>query len=84
MDDIVIIRVLEEDEEPPPDAVMLPALEDMELEEGVRHLMRYWGLDEADARFYLAVARGEIEGDIITVREDGSERAAARRDRNSA
>ena len=84
MDDIVVIRVLDEDEEPPPDAVALPALEDMEPEEAVRHLMEYWGLDEADARFYLAIARGEIEGDVIAVNEDDPERAAASRERNSA
>lgn len=84
MDDIVVIRVLGENEEPPPDAVALPALEDMEPEEAVRHLMEYWGLGEADARFYLAIARGEIEGDVITVDEDGSEQPRADRNRASA
>jgi hypothetical protein len=84
VDDIVVIRVLEEDEEPPADAVALPALEDMEPEEGVRHLMEYWGLDEADARFYLAIARGEIDGDIIAVRDEDAKPAVVRRDRSSA
>ena len=71
MDDIVVIRVLKEDEEPPPDAVALPALEDMEPETAVRHLMEYWGLDEANARFHLALARGEIDGDAYAVDDDG-------------
>ena len=34
MDDIVVIRVLDEDEEPPLDAVEIPALKDMEPEDG--------------------------------------------------
>ena len=71
MDDIVVIQVLDEEEEPPPDAVALPALEDMEPEEAVRHLMEYWALDEADARFYLAIARGEIDGDAYAVDDNG-------------
>jgi hypothetical protein len=84
VDEIVVIRVLDEDEELPPDAIVLPALEDMEPEEGVRHLMEYWGLDEADARFYLAIARGEIDGDVIDVHEEAAKRTVGRRDRNSA
>ena len=84
MDDIVVIRVLEEDEEPPHDAIAMPALEDMEPETAIRRLMEVWGLGEADARFHLAIARGEIEGDTIAVREDDAARAIARRDRSSA
>lgn len=84
MDDIVVIRVLEEGEEPPADAVEIPALKDMEPEEALRRLMDVWGLDEADARFHLALARGEIKGDVIAVREENADRAIARRDRNSA
>lgn len=84
MKDWAAVRVLEEDEEPPADAVMLPALEDMKTEEGVRHLMDYWGLGEADARFYLAIARGEIDGCTIDVHKEAPERAVPNRDRNSA
>ena len=46
--------------------------------------MEYWGLDEADARVYRAIARGEIDGDINAVSEDDAKRAAARRNRSSA
>ena len=84
MKDWAAVRVLEEDEEPPADAVMLPALEDMEPEEGVRHLMDYWGLGEADARFYLAIARGEIDGCTIDVHKETPERTVSNRDRHSA
>jgi len=84
MEDIVVVRVLEEDEEPPRDAVAMPAREDMEPEAAVRRLIDVWGLSEADARFHLAVARGEIEGDIIAVQETSAHRTARQRDRNSA
>jgi hypothetical protein len=84
VDEIIVIRVLEEDEEPPADAVALPALADMEPEEGIRHLMEYWGLDEVDARFYLAIARGEIDGDTVAVRDDDAARAELPRKRSSA
>lgn len=71
MDDIIVIRVLEEDEEPPRDAVEIPALKDMEPEEALRRLIDVWGLDEADARFHLALARGEIDGDAYPVDDNG-------------
>jgi hypothetical protein len=71
MDDIVVIRVLEEDEDPPHDAVEIPALKDMEPEEAVRRLMDVWGLDEADARFHLALARGETDGDTHAIDDNG-------------
>ena len=71
MDDVVVSRVLEEDEEPPPDAVVVPPLEDMEPEVALRRLIDVWGLDEADARFYLAIARGEIDGDAYPVDDNG-------------
>ena len=43
----------------------------MEPEEAIRHLMEYWGLDEADARFELALARGETDGDAYAVDDNG-------------
>ena len=72
MDEIVVIRVLDDDEELPPDVEVEPDFEEMETEDAVRHLMAYWGLGEADARFYLAIARGEIEGDAYAVDDDGN------------
>lgn len=84
MDEIVVIRVLDDDEELPPGVEVEPDFAEMATEDAVRHLMDFWGLGEADARFYLAIARGEIEGDVIAVDEDGSESAQASRDRASA
>ena len=83
MDDIVVIRVLEEDEEPPPDAVEIPALKDMEPEAAVRRLMDVWGLDEADARFEVALARGEIDGDACTVDDNGEPVRTSRQHRTA-
>ena len=55
----------------------------MEVEDAVK-LLRSHGLDEADARFEVALARGEVDGDLIPVREGEAEGAVARRDRNTA
>lgn len=41
---------------------VLPDILDMEPAEAIRHLMEFWGLDEAEAEFELALARGEIDG----------------------
>ena len=71
MDDFVVIRLLNDDEELPPDVEVLPDILDMEPEEAIRHLMEYWGLDEADARFELALARGETDGDAYAVDDNG-------------
>ena len=69
--DEITVTLLDDDEPIPPDVVVLPALEDMEPEEAVRHLMEYWGLDEVDARFELALERGEIDGDTHAVDDNG-------------
>lgn len=71
MDEIVVIRVLEDDEQLPPDVEVEPDFLEMQTEDAVRHLMNVWGLDEADARFHLALARGEVDGDAYPVDDDG-------------
>ena len=79
----ITVTLIDDDEPLPPDAIVLPALEDMDVEEAVK-LLRSHGLDEADARFEVALARGEVDGDLIPVREEEAERAVARRDRHTA
>ena len=71
MDDFAVIRVLEDDEELPPDVEVEPDFVTMETEAAVRHLMEYWGLDEVDARFHLALARGETDGDTHAIDDSG-------------
>ena len=66
--DEITVTFLDDDEPIPPDAIVLPALEDMPVEDAVK-LLRSHGLDEADARFEVALARGEVDGDLIPVRE---------------
>jgi hypothetical protein len=79
----ITVTLIDDDEPLPPDAIVLPALEDMDVEEAVK-LLRSHGLDEADARFEVALARGEVDGDLIPVREDEAKRMAPRRDRHTA
>jgi hypothetical protein len=71
VDDFVVIRVLEDDEELPPDVEVQPDFMDMEPEDAVRHLMEHWGLDDVDARFHLALARGETDGDTHAIDDNG-------------
>lgn len=71
MDDFTVIRVLQDDEELPPDVEVEPDFAEMETEEAVRHLMEHWGLDEVDARFHLALARGETAGDTHAIDDNG-------------
>ena len=68
--DEITVTLLVDDEPIPPDVVVLPALEDMDVEEAVE-LLRSHGLDEADARFEVALARGEIDGDAYPVDDNG-------------
>ena len=82
MDDITV-TLLDDDEPLPPDVVVLPPLEDMDVEAAVR-LLRSQGLDEADARFEVALARGEIDGDIIAVQEVSRAGEVTHRGRNLA
>jgi hypothetical protein len=84
MDDIVVVRVLEDDEELSPDVEVWPALEDMEPEAAIRHLMEDWGFDEVDARFHLALALGEIDGDAYAVDDQGRRVRSPRPDRTTA
>lgn len=70
MDDIKV-TFLDDDEPLPPDVEVIPPLEEMEPQAAIRHLMEFWGLDEADARFELALARGEIDGDAYAVDDNG-------------
>jgi hypothetical protein len=84
MDDFVVVRVLDDDEELPPDVEVLPDILDMEPAEAIRHLMEYWGLDEQDARFELALARGEIDGDAYPVDDDGQPVRASRQHHTTA
>jgi len=71
VDEIVVIRVLDDDEELPSDVEVEPDFAEMETEEAVRHLMEHWGLDEVDARFHLALARGETDGDTHAIDDNG-------------
>lgn len=68
--DEITVTLLDDDEPIPPDVIVLPALEDMDVEDAVR-LLRSQGLDEADARFEVALARGETDGDAYAV-DDGN------------
>jgi hypothetical protein len=79
----ITVTLIDDDEPLPPDAIVLPALEDMDIEEAVK-LLRSHGLDEADARFEVALARGEVDGDLIPVREGEAERIVGHRDRHTA
>ena len=79
----ITVTLVDDDEPLPPDAVVLPALEDMDVEEAVK-LLRSHGLDEADARFEVALARGEVDGDLIPVRESEAEHTVAHVDRHTA
>jgi hypothetical protein len=71
MDDQRVVRLLDDDDELPPDVATVPDILDMEPEEAVRHLMEFWGLDEVDARFHLALERGETDGDTHAIDERG-------------
>src|SRR2546423_15398962 len=66
MDDIKV-TLLDPDEPLPKDAVVLPDIADIPVEQAVSMLMDQ-GLDEADARFFVDIARGEIDGDTIAVK----------------
>jgi len=78
MDDIKV-TLLDPDEPLPKDAVVLPDIVDIPVEQAVSMLMDQ-GLDEADARFYVAIARGEIDGDTIAVKtSDGIDLTQPRR-----
>ena len=68
--DEITVTFLDDDEPIPPEVVVLPALEDMDVEDAVK-LLRSQGLDEADARFEVALARGEIDGDAYVVDDNG-------------
>jgi hypothetical protein len=68
--DEITVTLLDDDEPIPPDVIVLPALEDMDVEEAVK-LLRSHGLDEVDARFEVALARGEIDGDAYPVDDNG-------------
>ena len=68
--DEITVTLLDDDEPIPPDVIVLPALEDMDVEDAVR-LLRSHGLDEVDARFEVALARGEIDGDAYAVDDNG-------------
>jgi len=52
------------------DVVQLPALQDMPTEEAVEMLMHLFGEGEYQARFMVAIAKGEIQGDCIEVADD--------------
>jgi hypothetical protein len=52
------------------DVVQLPALQDMPTEVAVEMLMRLFGESEYQARFMVAFAKGEIQGDCIEVADD--------------
>jgi hypothetical protein len=71
VDEFVVLRVLDDDEELPPDVEVEPDIATMENEAAVRHMMEFWGLDEPDARFHVALARGEIDGDAYAVDDNG-------------
>jgi hypothetical protein len=66
----ITVAFLDDDEPIPPDVIVLPALEDMDIEDAVR-LLRSQGLDEADARFEVALERGETDGDAYAVDDNG-------------
>ena len=68
--DEITVTLLDDDEPIPPDVVVLPALEDMDVEDAVR-LLRSQGLDEVDARFEVALARGETDGDTHAIDDNG-------------
>ena len=68
--DEITVTFLDDDEPIPPDVVVLPALKDTDVEDAVR-LLRSQGLDEADARFEVALARGETDGDAYAVDDNG-------------
>ena len=71
MDDFAVVRVLDDDDELPPDVEIEPDFMTMTAEDAVRHLMEFWGLDEVDARFHLALARGETDGDTHAIDDNG-------------
>jgi hypothetical protein len=80
--DEITVTFLDDDEQIPPDVVVLPALEDMDVEDAVR-LLQSQGLDEVDARFEVALARGEIDGDAYAVDENGQRVRTPRHDRSA-
>jgi hypothetical protein len=82
MDDIKV-TLLDPDDPLPEDAVVLPDLADMPVEQAVRMLMDR-GLDRADARFFVAIARGEIDGDTIAVKTPDSADLTSAQRRDSA
>jgi len=46
---------------------------DTDTKATIGEVMTLYGVDEAKARFILALRRGEIEGDIVILDEDGNE-----------
>jgi hypothetical protein len=82
MDDIRV-TFLDDDEPLPPDVEILPDIKDMDVEDAVR-LLRSQGLDEVDARFEVALERGEIDGDAYAVDDNGKRVRSPRQDRASA
>jgi hypothetical protein len=80
----ITVTLLDDDEELSPDVEVLPDIKDMEPEAAVRHLMDYWGLDEADARFHLALARGETDGETHAIDDQGRRVRSPRQDRTTA
>ena len=80
--DEITVTFLDDDEPIPPDVLVLPALEDMDVEDAVR-LLRSQGLDGADARFEVALARGEADGDTHAL-DDNGQRVRTPRQHRSA
>jgi hypothetical protein len=77
--DEIKVTLLDPDEPLPEDAVVLPNIADMPVKQAVRMLMSQ-GLDRAEARFRVAIARGEIDGDTIAVTTpDGTDLTPPRR-----
>jgi hypothetical protein len=77
------VTILDDDAPLPPDVIVLPALCDMEREAAVRYLME-GGLDEVDARFHVALARGETDGDTHAIDDQGRRVRSPRHDRSTA
>jgi hypothetical protein len=82
--DEITVTFLEEDEEPPADTKVWPALDEMEPTAAIRHLMEDWCLDVVDAHFYLPIARGETDGDAYAVDDNGNRVRTPRQTRTPA
>jgi hypothetical protein len=81
--DIKVI-LLNDDDPLPPDVIVAPDVEEMEPEAAVRYLMTEWGMGEVDARFHLAIIRGEIDGDTHAIDDYGRRIRSPRPDRTTA